>query len=62
MAIDRSRRLPAETDFIQLLSAHPRELQASLNSKLREARVVLLPADPLLRYREEQFPIPHNAR
>src|SRR4029077_13646637 len=55
-------RGPTEAHFVQFIGANAREVQAGLNSQSRKTGVVLYPADPLFRDREEQLAIAHDAR
>src|SRR5438105_15107150 len=47
VAVHRSSRLPAETDFVQLVRADFGKIQARANGILRKSRVVFETADAL---------------
>lgn len=61
VAIGGGRRLPAHSDFIDLVGADFREIEAGLDGERREARVMLETADAFLGNGKEQFTVANDA-
>ena len=61
VAIGGGGRLPANADFINLIGAQLRKIEAGLNGEIREAGIVFETADALFGYGEKQLAIANQA-
>jgi len=61
VAVNRARRLPTKTNFIDLPGSDFREVETGLNGESGETGIMLEARDALFRHGEKQFAVAHNA-